>query len=62
MTKRSCVPRPIIPMPSEASISNVILRPSTALTIAFAVTVAPSGVGASWVMDKAIPTVPSLSS
>ena len=49
----------MIPMPSDASMSKVILRPSTALTVALAVTVAPSGVGASWVMDKAIPTVPS---
>ena len=52
----------MIPTPSDASISKVILRPSTAMTVALAVTVAPSGVGASWVMDKAIPTVPSPSS
>ena len=33
----------MIPTPSDASISKVILRPSTALTVALAVTVAPSG-------------------
>ncbi len=43
MTNRSCVPVPMIPTPSEASMAKEILRPSTAVTVAVAVMVAPIG-------------------
>ena len=35
-----------------------IFRPSTAVTVAVAVMVAPIGEGASWLIDREMPTVP----
>lgn len=58
MTNRSCEPLPMMPTPSDASMLKEIFRPSTAVTVAVAVIVAPIGEGASWLMDREMPTVP----
>src|SRR5664279_6203357 len=61
-TKRLWVPAPIGSRLSLAAISRVILRPSTALTVAVISTVIPGSVGARWLIDTLMPTESSLGS
>src|SRR5687767_4789733 len=56
-TMRVCLALPITSTSSRASISNVSLRPSTAVRVALAKTDIPGGVDAVWLTSSCTPSV-----